>query len=71
MSPQERFKKSYSHSVGRKEDAVFLDFSIVSATSQVALDMLRRQSLAKIQKSSRIKATVLFKTDQRPRIPLP
>jgi len=42
--------------------AVFLGFGVVSAQSQVAADMLLRQSLAKTQKSSLRMAAVFLET---------
>jgi hypothetical protein len=57
----EPFKKYCSHAVETLNGAVFLIFGFVSAQSQVAADMLLRQSPAKNQKASLSTATVFFK----------
>jgi hypothetical protein len=56
----EHFKKFCGH-LPKRERAVFLSSGFVSALSQVTSDMLRRQSLARTQKSSPQMATEFFK----------
>ena len=56
----EPVKKYCCQAVETAAGAVFLVFGVVSAQSQVAADMLLRQSLAKNQKSTLSMATLFL-----------